>query len=203
MSLPPIGGFDDLSGTGCARAATQLGEKGFLTMIHSIGARLSPRCLATAAAMLAATVMLDAATSTSQAQTASDALVVEFPAVDPALGRELFVTKGCVICHSINGVGGLAAPPLEAEGRSSTVDVAGFAARMWLGAGPMVWLQTLEMGYQIDLTGEDIANLAGFVEDVREQARFTEDTLPDYVREALLTDLYRRPEDWLWEPEAP
>ena len=108
-----------------------------------------------------------------------------------------------MICHAINGVGGLAAPPLEAEGRSSTVDVAGFAARMWRGAGPMVWLQTLEMGYQIDLTGEDIAHLAGFVQDVREQALFTEDALPDHVREALLTELYRRPEDWLWEPETP
>ncbi len=172
-------------------------------MMHSTGARLSPRCLATAAAMLAATVMLDGATTAIQAQTASDALVVEFPSVNSALGRELFVTKGCVICHAINGVGGLAAPPLEAEGRSSTVDVAGFAARMWRGAGPMVWLQTLEMGYQIDLTGEDIANLAGFVQDVREQANFTEESLPDYVRDALLTDLYRRPEDWLWEPETP
>ena len=181
----------------------RLGDEGILTMMHSTDTRLSPRCLATAAAMFAAMVISDASTTASQAQTTSDALVVEFPAVDPAEGRELFVTKGCVICHSINGVGGLAAPPLEAEGRSSTVDVAGFAARMWRGAGPMVWLQTLEMGYQIDLTGEDIANLAGFVQDVREQARFTEDTLPDYVRDALLTDLYRRPEDWLWEPETP
>lgn len=181
----------------------RLGDEGILTMMHSTVTRLSPRCLATAAAMFATMVISDASTTASQAQTTSDALVVEFPAVDPAQGRELFVTKGCVICHSINGVGGLAAPPLEAEGRSSTVDVAGFAARMWRGAGPMVWLQTLEMGYQIDLTGEDIANLAGFVQDVREQARFTEDTLPDYVRDALLTDLYRRPDDWLWEPETP
>ena len=80
------------------------------------------------------------------------------------------------------------------------MDIADFAARMWRGAGPMVWLQTLELGYQVDLSGEDIANLAGFVGDIDEQALFTEESLPDYVREALLTELYRRPEDWLWEP---
>ena len=168
-------------------------------MKHMIGAPLAARALTLVLATLAATGLLDGMTGAAVAQTAP---VVEYPAVDPERGRELFVTKGCVICHAINGVGGLAAPPLEAEGRSSTVDVAGFAARMWRGAGPMVWLQTLEMGYQIDLTGEDIAHLAGFVQDVREQARFTEDTLPDYVREALLTELYRRPEDWLWEPDT-
>ena len=71
---------------------------------------------------------------------------------------------------------------------------------MWRGAGPMVWLQTLEMGYQIDLTGEDIAHLAGFLQDAREQARFAAAGLPDHIQESLLTELYRRPEDWLWEP---
>lgn len=173
-------------------------------MMHFSAAPLPVRGLTLALAMLASLSLLDGMTTVSRAQSSgAGAPVVEFPAVDPARGRELFVSKGCVICHAINGVGGLAAPPLEADGRSSTVDVAGFAARMWRGAGPMVWLQTLEMGYQIDLTGEDIAHLAGFVQDVREQALFTEDTLPDYVREALLTELYRRPEDWLWEPETP
>ena len=172
-------------------------------MMLSIGARLS-RSLAVTVATIAAVLLGEATTMPALAQSdTSEMLVVAVPAVDPTRGRALFVSKGCVICHSINSVGGMAAPPLEAEGRSSTVDVAEFAARMWRGAGPMVWLQTLEMGYQIDLTGEDIAHLAGFIEDVEEQARFTEDTLPDYVREALLTELYRRPEDWLWEPETP
>lgn len=130
-------------------------------------------------------------------------LVVEMPVIDPARGRTLFITKGCVICHSINGVGGRAAPPLEPDGPFATVDIGEFAARMWRGAGPMVWLQTLEMGYQIDLTGEDIAHLAGFLQDAREQARFAEAGLPDNIEDSLLTELYRRPEDWLWEPEMP
>lgn len=172
-------------------------------MIQLTNTLLRSRSMA-GGALLAAILCMDAATSASVAQTSrSPALVAEFPVIDPAIGRELFVDRGCVICHSVNGVGGLAGPPLEADGPSSTVDIAAFAARMWRGAGPMVWLQTLEMGYQVDLTGDDIAHLAGFVQDVGEQALFTEDSLPDYVRESLLTDLYRRPEDWIWDPDTP
>ena len=169
--------------------------------------RLDPRQPACptrfAGAFLAAALLSFSAIGGAAAQSSgSSGLVAELPVIDPAEGRALFVEKGCVICHAVNDVGGRAGPPLEAEGPSSTVDIAEFAARMWRGAGPMVWLQTLEMGYQIDLTGDDLAHLAGFLQDVDEQARFTEDTLPDHVREALLTELYRRPEDWRWEPEV-
>ena len=166
-----------------------------------LDSRQPARATRLAGTVLAAVSLSFSAIGGSAAQSGgSSGLVAELPVIDPAQGRALFVEKGCVICHAVNDVGGRAGPPLEAEGRSSTVDIAEFAARMWRGAGPMVWLQTLEMGYQIDLTGEDIAHLAGFMEDVEEQARFTEDTLPDHVREALLTELYRRPEDWLWDP---
>lgn len=177
---------------------TVQGNEGFPTMMHSIGVPLASRPFREAVLVLLAAVAFAGVAQNGRAAEP----VVEFPSVDPQRGRALFVSKGCVICHSINGVGGRAAPPLEADNSASAVDIAGFAARMWQGAGPMVWLQTLELGYQIELTGDDIANLAGFVQDAGEQARFTEDTLPDYVRESLLSDLYRRPEDWLWEPES-
>ncbi len=150
--------------------------------------------------VLAAVVALASETGPALAQDSSSDLVVEMPVIDPARGRTLFITKGCVICHSINGVGGRAAPPLEPDGPFATVDIGEFAARMWRGAGPMVWLQTLELGYQIDLTGQDIAHLAGFLQDAREQARFAAAGLPADVEASLLTELYRRPEDWLWEP---
>ena len=160
-----------------------------------------PRASRFAGLVFAVVVGLAALTAPSLAQSGgSGNLVVEMPMIDPARGRALFVSKGCVICHSINGLGGRAAPPLEPDGPFATVDIGDFAARMWRGAGPMVWLQTLEMGYQIDLTGEDIAHLAGFLQDAREQARFAAAGLPDHIQESLLTELYRRPEDWLWEP---
>ena len=34
---------------------------------------------------------------------------------DAANGRDLFVSKGCVICHAVNGVSGKAAPALDAD----------------------------------------------------------------------------------------
>lgn len=67
---------------------------------------------------------------------------------------------------------------------------------MWRGAGPMVWLQTLELGYQIDLTGEDIA---GFANDLDEQGKFAENQVPGRILESLHNEPYQRPEDWLWE----
>ena len=130
----------------------------------------------------------------------ADADVVT-PRVDPARGRTLFVRKACVVCHSVNGVGGAMGPSLDAAPGVREVDVADFAARMWRGAGPMVWLQNYELGYQIDLTGEDIAHLAGFAADADEQALFIENQVPGRILELLLAEPYVRPEDWQWETE--
>ncbi len=166
-----------------------------------LDSRQPARAMCLAGAVLATMLVSLAAIDQAAAQSGgSTELVVELPVIDPEKGRVLFVSKGCVICHSVNGLGGRAAPPLEPDGPFSTVNIGEFSARMWRGAGPMVWLQTLEMGYQIDLTGEDIAHLAGFLQDAREQARFAAAGLPDHVQDSLLTELYRRPEDWLWEP---
>lgn len=126
--------------------------------------------------------------------------VVATPAVDPARGRILFVRKACVVCHSVNGIGGTMGPPLDAAPGPWEIDVSDFAARMWRGAGQMVWLQTLELGYQIDLTGEDIAHLAGFTNDSGEQAKFEENQVPGRILDSLLTEPYQRPDDWIWNP---
>jgi mono/diheme cytochrome c family protein len=39
---------------------------------------------------------------------------------DAARGRTLFVSKGCVVCHAINEVGGTSAPPLDPEAALAT-----------------------------------------------------------------------------------
>ncbi len=123
------------------------------------------------------------------------------PQGDPARGRTLFVRKACVVCHSVNGIGGAMAPSLDADPGVREIDVADFAARMWRGAGPMVWLQNYELGYQIDLTGDDITHLAAFAADAAEQANFAENQVPGRILELLLTEPYVRPEDWQWETE--
>jgi mono/diheme cytochrome c family protein len=115
---------------------------------------------------------------------------------DAALGRALFVQKGCVICHSVNGVGGKAAPPLDAADDFVQPDALEFAARMWRGAPAMVEFQSLELGYVIDLSGEDIAHLAAFAASRAEQKQLLDSAIPEPMRNSLLDERYWETEDW-------
>jgi cytochrome c len=113
-----------------------------------------------------------------------DVPTVAAPELDAERGRELFVSKGCVICHSINGVGGnaigdlggKAAPSLEAEKMPMVMDPYAFFAKMWRGAASMIVLQREQLGYQIDLRGDEIGDIMAFLHDVEEQERFTPDS---------------------------
>ena len=104
------------------------------------------------------------------------------PVPDPDRGRTLFVHKGCVVCHRVNGVGGTAGPALDASEPAGVFDPLDFAARMWKGAEAMAALQAMEFGYVIDLTGRDIADLAAFSENHAEQENFSEAEIPETVR---------------------
>ena len=53
------------------------------------------------------------------------------PLMNPDRGKELFVSKGCVACHAINGVGGHDAPPMDAHRNMGLVNPFDFAAMMW------------------------------------------------------------------------
>ena len=110
------------------------------------------------------------------------------PAVDSAKGRQLFVTKGCVYCHAVNGIGGKAAPALDATSNAGIVDATDFAARMWRGASTMIELQEMDLGYQIRLTGEELSHLAAFAADPAEQKKFNEDQVPELMREWYLDE---------------
>ncbi len=116
--------------------------------------------------------------------------------LDPISGRMLFVEKGCVICHAVNGVGGKAAPALDAEIGAPDVDPLDFAARMWLGAPAMIELQSIELGYTIYLTADDMANLAAFAADRDAQKSLTVDALPETIRAGLLDERFWELEDW-------
>ena len=116
--------------------------------------------------------------------------------VDPMRGRELFVEKGCVICHAVNGVGGKAAPVLDAEIGAPAVDPLDFAARMWAGAPAMIELQAIELGYTIYLTADDIADLAAFAADRDAQKGLSVEDLPETIRSGLLDERFWEMEDW-------
>lgn len=115
---------------------------------------------------------------------------------NPEAGRTLFVEKGCVICHAVNGTGGKAAPPLDAPIGAPALDPLEFAARMWRGAPAMIELQSVELGYTIYLTATEIADLAAFANDRESQKLLTEDSLPPDIKAGLLDQRFWEMEDW-------
>ena len=114
------------------------------------------------------------------AQSAGQQIVVPLP--DAERGRFLFASKGCVVCHSVNGIGGAAGPALDAEEGDAPVAPLEFAARMWRGASAMALLQSLEFGYQIDITGDEIADLAAFLSNRELQGNFSERDVPEMMQ---------------------
>lgn len=103
------------------------------------------------------------------------------PKLDAAKGRELFAAKGCVVCHSINGIGGEDAPALDAEYMDLPMNPFEFAARMWRGAPAMVAAQEDELGEQIEFTGAELADIIAFVHDANEQKKFSEKDIPEKI----------------------
>lgn len=107
------------------------------------------------------------------------------PSMDAARGRQLFASKGCVVCHSVNGVGGEDAPPLDASTMSMPMNPFEFAARMWRGAEAMVALQREELGEPIELTGEELADIIAFVHHMEEQKRFSDADIPPRIKDLM------------------
>ncbi len=107
---------------------------------------------------------------------------------DAARGRALFVSRGCVMCHSVNGVGGRAAYPLDTETLLNEIDPFKFTSRMWRGAPEMIKLQQMELGYQINLGAQDIADLAAFASTPDEQRKLTLDQVPEDVQNSFLNE---------------
>ena len=112
------------------------------------------------------------------------------PFGDPERGRALFTGKGCVVCHAINGVGGKAGPSFDADASSPNLDVFEFAARMWRGAPLMTVLQEMELGYQIEFTGQELADLARFLHDAEAQKDFDQSDVPEVIRDWMVDEVY-------------
>jgi mono/diheme cytochrome c family protein len=83
----------------------------------------------------------------------------------PALGRELFVEKKCVRCHSVGGVGGQVGPDLVALGvRRSPVE---FAATIWNKAPAMMAAMEARGITVPQLRPEEMADLVAYLYSVR------------------------------------
>jgi len=107
------------------------------------------------------------------------------PRMDSELGRELFASKGCAVCHSVNGIGGEDATPLDAKYMDIPMNPFEFAARMWRGAEAMVYMQREELGDVIVLNGNELAAIIAFVHDAEEQAKYSEADWPDEISDLI------------------
>ena len=107
------------------------------------------------------------------------------PPMDPEHGRELFLEKGCVACHQINGVGGNLGPTLNADDMPEPMNAFEFAARMWRGAPAMTELQEQLLGDPIELTGQELADIIAFAHDEEAQAKLSPEQVPEKYRDVL------------------
>jgi cytochrome c len=107
------------------------------------------------------------------------------PPMDSHRGHLLFINKGCIVCHAINGVGGDVGPSLNASDMPTPMNAFEFAARMWKGAPAMVAMQQEELGDVIQLTGQDLADLIAFVHDEMMQKTVSIDQVPKRWKKKL------------------
>ncbi len=110
---------------------------------------------------------------------------IALPPLDSHRGRELFVNTGCVVCHSVNNVGGDIGPSLNADDLPQPMNAFEFAARMWRGAPAMAQMQEDLLGEVISLSGQDLADLVAFAHDRDEQERLTADQIPEHMRKLI------------------
>ncbi len=107
------------------------------------------------------------------------------PQGDAANGQKLFVSKYCVVCHSINSTGGQNAAPLDAADMDASGNVYEFFARMWLGSGPMTAMQDERFGEQVELTAQELGDIVAFIHDAEAQAAFTDADVPDQIEDLI------------------
>ncbi len=115
------------------------------------------------------------------------------PIMNAARGKALFVNKGCVACHSINGVGGHDAPNMDAHARMDLVNPFDFAARMWNHAPAMIAAQEGAFGEQVYFTGQELMDIIGFVHDDEAQHDFSESDLTPQAHKMMDHDHGKTP----------
>ena len=67
---------------------------------------------------------------------------------------------------------------------------------MWRGAPAMIELQSIELGYTIYLTADEIGDLAAFAADRDTQKKLNLEGLPENIRDGLLDERFWEMEDW-------
>lgn len=99
------------------------------------------------------------------------------PIMNSSRGMALFVDKGCVACHAVNGIGGHDATSLDAHEMDEYMNPFDMAAKMWTMAPYMIAAQEEALGEQILFSGEELADIIAFLHDDVQQHEFTEANL--------------------------
>ncbi len=110
---------------------------------------------------------------------------MHMPSMNPTRGRRLFVSKGCVACHAINGIGGHDATNLDAHTMQPMMNPFEFAAKMWAMAPAMIYAQEEALGEQILFTGDELADIIAFVHNDEAQHGFGEADLTAEARKMM------------------
>lgn len=108
-----------------------------------------------------------------------------FPIMNVERGKTLFVSKGCVACHAVNGIGGHDAPPMDDHTNLGLLSPFDFVAKMWNHAPGMLAAQEEAFGGQITFTGEQIADIIAFVHDDDAQHSFVESDLTPEAKKMM------------------
>ncbi len=107
------------------------------------------------------------------------------PEMDPVNGAKVFVNKGCISCHAVNGVGGHDAPAMDAHEMDQNMSPFDFAAKMWNHAPGMIAAQEEAFGEMINFTGQEIADIIAFVHNDEIQHGFNENNLTPMALEMM------------------
>ncbi len=110
---------------------------------------------------------------------------MRMPSMNPLRGRRLFVAKGCVACHAINGVGGHDATNLDAHTMRPMMNPFDFSAKMWAMAPAMIYAQEEALGEQILFTGDELADIVAFVHNDEAQHDFGDIDLTPEARKMM------------------
>jgi cytochrome c len=108
-----------------------------------------------------------------------------FPIMNVQRGKVLFVNKGCVACHAVNGVGGHDAPAMDDHTDLGMISPFDFVAKMWNHAPGMLAAQEEAFGEPITFTGAEIADIIAFVHDDKAQHTFEEKDLTAKARKFM------------------
>jgi cytochrome c len=118
----------------------------------------------------------------ASADHAKAASKIVLPTMNAQNGKMLFASKGCVICHQVNGVGGKDGGALDNKAMTAAMSPFDFFAKMWLGADKMIIMQKKELGATTDFTGQELADIIGFLHDPALVKTFSDKDIPETIK---------------------